>query len=61
MNLTFIVIAGLLFGSQAEMGASIPSAAVTGHARRQGLIVKTTYHSHKNMEKVHKTQGTEKN
>jgi hypothetical protein len=59
MNLTFIVIAGLLFGNQPEMETPVTNAAMTGIAQRQGLIVKTGYHSHENME-VHKMHGTEK-
>jgi hypothetical protein len=53
----FLVTATCFLGAQAVTAAPIPAAGVTTISSDEGLIVKTAYHKHKNMKKVHKAQG----
>jgi hypothetical protein len=56
-KLTLIAIAACFLGAPTVMAAPIPSAGVLAISSDDGLIVKTAYHSHKNMKRVHKAQG----
>lgn len=56
-NLGLIVTAALLLGGQSVSAAPIPSASVTVMQSDNGLIVHAASHKHKNMKKVHKSQG----
>ena len=56
-NLALIVTAASFLAAPAVMAAPIPSAGVTTVSSDDGLIVKTAMHKHKNMKKVHKSQG----
>ncbi len=55
-KVAFIVSAALILAGQTAIAAPIPSAAVTSVSSGDSFVVKTAYHSHKNMKKVHKAQ-----
>lgn len=57
-NLVLIVTAACFLGAPVVMAAPVPSAGVTAVSSDYGLIIKAASHSHKNMKKVHKAQGT---
>jgi hypothetical protein len=56
-NLGLIMTAALFLGGQAVTAAPIPSASATIMQSDGGLIVHAASHKHKNMKKVHKSQG----
>ena len=59
-KLVLFVTAASFLAAPAVMAAPIPSAGVTTMSSDDGLIIKTAYHRHKNMKKVHKAQGSGK-
>jgi hypothetical protein len=58
-NAAYLIVALSILTGGAGVAAAAPvmTAGMSAIASGDGLVVKTAYHSHKNMKKVHKAQG----